>query len=236
MKMKKFPMLFFVTIFIFLSCGHSASDSGFVPRTFTTSFPLAENPISDSGKWINGGTVGLDWHNVVTTPGLATGTDAPVPWSDATAILTGTWRPDQTVEGTVYSVNPTTAFNQQVELRLRTSISAHNITGYEIFFRCIKNELGTMGIVKWNGPLATYTYLFSRIGPQYGVATGDVVKASIFGTVINAYINNVLVAQVTDSTFSTGNPGMGFNYGCDGTYGDFGFTKFTASELPPRTR
>ena len=40
-------------------------------RTYTTNFPLTENPISEAGNWINGGTVGLDWTNVSTTPGLA---------------------------------------------------------------------------------------------------------------------------------------------------------------------
>ena len=34
---------------------------------YTTNFPLTENPISESGKWINGGVAG--WLNVRTTPG-----------------------------------------------------------------------------------------------------------------------------------------------------------------------
>jgi len=229
--MKRFLVLFAAMGLILWSCGDSGSEPNPEPRTYTTTFSTSENPISDNGNWINGGDVGLDWHNVMTTSGMATGTDAPVPWSDATAVLSGAWKPNQTVEGTVYSVNPTESYIQQVELRLRTTISAHSITGYEIFFRCLKTDQASMGIVRWNGPMADYTYLGTRNGAQYGVATGDVVKAVIVGTVINVYINNVLVAQVIDSTFATGNPGIGFNYGCDGTYGDFGFTSFTASEV-----
>ena len=43
---------------------------------YSTSFPLTETPISEGGNWINGQTVGLDWKNVNTKPGLAYGADA----------------------------------------------------------------------------------------------------------------------------------------------------------------
>jgi hypothetical protein len=38
-----------------------------------TNFPLTEDPISEGGNWIGGGTTGLDWNNVQTTPGFANG-------------------------------------------------------------------------------------------------------------------------------------------------------------------
>ena len=88
-----------------------------------------------------------------------------------------------------------------------------------------------MQIVRWNGPLGNFTYLSQNGGAQYGVTSGDVVKASIVGSTISVYINNVLMGTATDSTYATGNPGIGFDYGCGSTYGDFGFTTFTASEL-----
>src|SRR5215469_13635132 len=37
---------------------------------YTTNFPIAEDPISEGGKWINGKTIGLDWSDVATIPGL----------------------------------------------------------------------------------------------------------------------------------------------------------------------
>jgi hypothetical protein len=202
-----------------------------VTGTYTTQFPLTEKPISEDGNWVNGGTVGLDWHNVVTKPGLAMGTDSPVAYSDPTAILTGTWGADQAVEATVYSVNPTSSLYQEVEIRLRSQISAHSITGYEILFRCLKTTGAYMQVVRWNGSLGDFTYLSSHSGPQFGVANGDVVKASIFGNTIRVYINNALVDSVNDSTYASGNPGIGFNFGCGTTYEDFGFTKFTAIEF-----
>src|SRR5690349_19703043 len=44
--------------------GTDAAPSG---QTYTTTFPLTENPISEGGRWNSGGAVGLDWHDVSTT-------------------------------------------------------------------------------------------------------------------------------------------------------------------------
>jgi hypothetical protein len=205
-------------------------------RTYTTSFPLTENPISENGNWINGGTVGLDWNNVITTPGLAQGQGpSSVAYSDPSAALTGTWAPNQMEQATVYTVNPDeNGMYQEVELRLRTTITAHSITGYEITFACRQDGSAYTQIVRWNGPLGQFTYLANQnvFGSQYGVANGDVVSASIVGNLISVYRNGNLVVTATDNTYATGNPGIGFDYGCGTTYNTFGFTNFTASELP----
>jgi hypothetical protein len=211
------------------SAGSTGCQIHVVSQAYTTSFPLAENPISENGNWMSGQVVGLDWFNVVTTPGLATGEDSPVAFSDPTAILTGTWGSNQTAQATVYSVNQTENYNQEVELRLRNNISAHSVTGYEITFRCLQNADAYMQIVRWNGPLGSFEYLANYGGAQYGVTSGDVVRASIVGNVITVYKNGVKIGSATDGAISTGNPGIGFNYGCGPTYGDFGLTNFTAS-------
>jgi hypothetical protein len=51
--------------------------------------------------------------------------------------------------------------------------------------------------------------------------------------VITAFKNGVQQGQVTDSTYSSGSPGIGFNLssgvsGCAGTGANFGFSSFTA--------
>lgn len=62
------------------------------------------------------------------------------------------------------------------------------------------------------------------------MANGDVVKATIAGNVITAYINGAQVAQATDSTYAAGRPGMGFFLqGAAGPNRDYGFTSFTAA-------
>jgi tetratricopeptide (TPR) repeat protein len=206
------------------------------PRTYTTNFPLNENPISENGIWENGKTVGLDWADAATVPGHAFGLEFGLgsgskAYDDAAALLSGKWGPNQTAQATVYSFNQNDKIYEEVELRLRSSLSPHSATGYEILFRCSKSQDAYAEIVRWNGPLGNFTYLDRHKGAQYGVATGDVVKATIAGNVITAYINGVQVAQATDSTYPTGHPGMGFFLqGTTGVNRDYGFTNFTASD------
>jgi MYXO-CTERM domain-containing protein len=194
------------------------------PRTYTTNFPLTENPISEGGNWINGATTGLDWGDVSTTPGQTHDHSGAARYGDATALLTGSWLPDQMAQATVYAGNTFTY--PEVELRLRSNLSAHKCTGYEITFSLSPNSYAL--IVRWNGPLGNFTILQQPTGSQYAVKAGDVVKATIVGNVITAYKNGMQMAQATDSTYATGNPGMGFNELTNGTYG---YTSFSASEI-----
>ena len=226
------PLLWLMSRVPAVSPGPSAPSS--VRRTYTTHFVNEENPILEGGTWINGRTAALDWANVRTIPGLAFGTDSGnVKYSDSTALLTGTWGPDQAVEAAVYSVNQNDGVYQEVELRLRSSLSAHRATGYEINFRCSKTKNAYTQIVRWNGRLGRFTYLNAATGSQFGVATGDIVKATIVGTAITAYINGVPVLQATDKAYAGGSPGIGFYLeGASGVNRDFGLTSVTATDGP----
>jgi hypothetical protein len=199
-------------------------------NTYTTKFPLKEDPMSEGGRWMEGKTVGLDWGNISTTPGLAIGHAGPKRFADATALLTGTWGPTQTAEAVVISKK---VFQYpEVSLRLRSALSPHNCSGYEISNSLKSDESAYLIIVRWNGGLADFTSLAQLHGKQYGVTTGDVVKATIVGNVITAYKNGVQLGQVTDNTYPTGNPGLGFN---EGKNGDYGMTSFTATDAPIST-
>jgi hypothetical protein len=81
--------------------------------------------------------------------------------------------------------------------------------------------------------LGKFTYLNSATGPQNGVSNGDMVRATIVGQVITAYINGVQVLQATDDTYSGGSPGIGFYLeGASGINSNFGFTSFMATDAP----
>jgi hypothetical protein len=208
-------------------------------HNYTTTFPLTENPISEGGRWINGGTIGRDWTDVSTTPGLAIGHQVGASYTDATAILTGTWGPDQSVTARVFATKQNDDCFQEVELRLRSAIAPSRNTGYEISFKSSKSAAAYLIIVRWNGALGDFTYLFNQRGPQFSVANNDVVSASIVGSFITAYKNGVAIAHVTDNTFASGAPGMGFNLvnkvaGCPGTNGDYGFASLTATDFVAR--
>jgi hypothetical protein len=207
--------------------------------TYSTNFPRAENPISEGGKWLNGQKDAVDWADVRTRPGLAFGLEIggsrpePQKYDDATALLTGTWGPNQTVQATVHSVNQNLSDKvwEEVELRLRSTLTPHNATGYEVMFRCSKTPNAYCNIARWDGPLGKFAYLKNSGGSKYGVADGDVVKASMIGNVITVYINGKQMAQTSDNTFKSGNPGMGFFIdGATGENGNFGFSSFTATD------
>jgi len=206
---------------------------------YTTNFSRAENPISEGRQWLNGQTEGLDWTNVRTTLGFAFGTEIggnrpnPQKYDDSTAILKGTWGPNQTVQATVRSLNPNQDGKvwEEVELRLRSSISPHNCTGYEVMFRCSKIPQAYCNIARWEGPLGKFTMLKETRGSEYGVKTGDVVKASMIGNILTVYINGVQMIRLSDDRFANGNPGIGYYLeGATGVIGDFGFSSFMATD------
>jgi hypothetical protein len=218
-----------------VGCSYSGNAPGVSPshatqRNYTTKFPIAENPISEGGNWINGGIAGLDWTNVRTTSGLAFGTEsASGGYDDSTAVLSGTWNADQMAQAVVHSVNQNSNIFEEVELRLRTTITDHSITGYEINFRCTNDASRYVEIVRWNGPIGSFTYVNKTPGP--GILDGDVIKASIVDSTIAVYINNKLVLQGVDRTYTSGNPGIGFFLrGATGVNGDYGFTSFSAMD------
>jgi len=211
-----------------------------ITRAYSTSFPFAENPISELDNWSNGMANGLDWGNVETRQGIAYGLqNGAKHFADGTALLRGSWWPDQIVEATVYIRDTNVGDYPEVELRLRSSLSANECTGYEVLWGVAARN-PYFAIVKWNGPLGDFEYLYDSssagygAGTKYAVSNGDVVRATVIGNVITAYINGVQLAQVTDSTFASGNPGMGFNYycggDCTGPHDGYGFTSFSATD------
>jgi hypothetical protein len=227
-----------------------AARPGTVARSYATSFERDEDPISEGGLWINGRADGIDWIDIISGNGVGYGAVSRMgtaerrgeqgnldpdaagdaepegDYDDPTAVLAGEWGPDQYAKGVVFSRNQTEDYFQEVELRLRSSITPHSCTGYEVFWRCLKTENAYAEIVRWNGKRGDFTSLARAVGSQYGVQDGDVVEASITGNVIKSYINGALVLEATDDVFTGGSPGIGFNFGVGDTNVDHGFRHF----------
>jgi len=218
-------------------------------RSYSTRFERGENPISEDGMWLNGRKDGIDWIDVVSKNGechgevsrmtaaekrveqgnlaAASGDAAPVgDYDDPTAILTGAWGRNQHGKATVYVRNPTEEYFQEVQFRLRSTLTPHSCTGYEVFWRCLTGEHGYAEIVRWNGKIGDWTSLQRRTGPAYGVKHGDVVEATVVGNVLTGLVNGVEVISVTDDVFGEGAPGVGFNFYVGDTNVDHGFTSF----------
>lgn len=209
------------------------------PRLYHTTFPLTENPIYESGLWDNGLAVGLDWADISTTPGLAIGhQSASVQYSDGTAIMRGPWASNQWASAVVVSNNVDDSFFEEVEIRLRSTMTPNSSRGYEVFWKVSQSSSAYFSIVRWNGPFGSpdgFTELLHLDGSQYGVKTGDVVTAAVIGSTIYGWLNGTLSGSATDSTYTDGAPGIGMNLGNGtgagaGHNGDYGFSEFTAGD------
>jgi hypothetical protein len=221
---------------------------------YTTTFPLTENPISEGGKWINGGaTAGANlWGNLRTTPGLAFGVSEPTQFGDPTAVLTGAWSADQSAQATVKVTTTPTTCCHEAEVRLRTTISASRITGYEVYCSLVSSDR-YCHIASWGGSNGVWVNM-DNTPPAIFLKNGDVLKGTVTGTnpvIITMFINGAQVLQVQDTgnfTFSdgrkygpwpSGSPGIGFYDNQDNNWSSFGFSSFTAQNLgtgtPPAT-
>jgi hypothetical protein len=218
-------------------------------RSYRTRFQQDEHPISEGGIWLNGARDGIDWADVIVRNGVAYGSVTRMQaaerrveqgnlrsadpeaapegdYDDPTALLAGAWGKNQHVTATVFSKNPTEEYFQEVEIRLRSTLTPHRCTGYEVFWRCLKTENAYAEIVRWNGKIGDFTSLRKLIGPQYGVRDGDVVQAIISDREIRGFVNGVEVISATDDAFDAGSPGIGFNFFVGNTNVDHGFTSF----------
>jgi hypothetical protein len=223
--MKTFHLLACTVLLGFLSLGTAA-----FATSYSTSFTATENPLSESGHWIEGGVTGLAWTNVRSTPGIAFGTqNGAGAYDDSTAIVSGTWGENQTVTATVRNITHTQAEFEEIEIRLRTTIIANSITGYEINFAVGPGQTYTQ-IVRWNGAFKSFTVLSDK-ETGGGVRNGDVISASIDSSnTIRVFKNGVQVNTATDSTFTSGSPGIGFFVQGSLTNADYGLSSFTASD------
>jgi len=229
----------FIAVFILMLCSLvAAALAAYYAATFAT--PAHENPISEGGKWINGAAVGLDWTDVQTSYGEVYGTKtggSEPPYNDSIVGLAGTWGPNQTACATVYinSNQVQDSWGQEVELHLNFTIAAHSATGYEFNWHAVNDRSSYFAIVRWNGPLNNFTTIYDpspHRDMKWGISTGDTICATSQNSVLSAYKNGVFLGSVTDTTYTNGSPGMGFDQSCGSTICNAyaGFTYFMATD------
>jgi hypothetical protein len=211
-----------------------AQSAAAVTRSYSTSFTNGEYPISEGKRWVNGKTDGLDWADVRTTPGLAFGVSLPSKYADPTAVLGGEWGSDQQAEARVSVKTTFSTCCHEVELRLRTTISPHSITGYEILCSLVGSK-PYLNIVRWNGPLNDFSDVSKS---DLSCADGDILKAVAFRDSITVYKNGAKVVEGKDSNYTSGSPGIGFYDDSNNiwsrlgfrSWSQFGFSNFSATD------
>jgi hypothetical protein len=208
--------------------GHSSDamlDSSSSGATYSTNFSTQEDPISEGGRWRRANN---QWTNVRTVGGVAFGTNGVTnTYDDSYALLSG-FGADQSADAVVYrDPNLVPGRTHEVELLLRFSDDSGNARGYE----CLFNHQGGYDIVRWNGPQGDFTNLSLVESGDLGreLVSGDVITATIMGNVITTYVNGTLMARAVDSTFSTGQPGIGFFIRPGGSNQLLGLTSYTVT-------
>jgi hypothetical protein len=208
--------------------------------SYSTNFPLTENPISEGGRWrhldptltvVRTETIG----GVHVAHGTQTGSGN---FDDSNAYLSG-FSLDQSIEATVWkAAGSASSPIQEVELLLRwsddnplrnTSYGPTRAEGYEIN----TNQFGGyLNIGTFKGPLLAQTSLAAA--PK----TGDKFKAEITtnangSATIRVYWNGVEQLRYTHNTpITKGNPGIGFFILNSSTPNNqFGFSSIIATSL-----
>jgi len=201
--------------------------------SYSTNFPLTENPISEGGKWISGG-INPPRTNVQTASAHAYGTMTSFDgtnYDDSIAILSSAFPANQWAQGTLY--NNGAVDLTEVELVLRGNLTATNNTGYEID---IVHSGPLVNLVSWNGPDNNFTIL-RGYNTGFTINDGDVFYAQIVGTVITLKCNGSTFATYDTSgdafKVSSGSPGMGFwnQTGSSANSPKFGLKAYSAGSL-----
>jgi hypothetical protein len=226
-------------------------------RIYSTTFGTAESPMSEGGLWIQGRTNGVEWANVNVSGGAAFGTQngtntnsgigvTPSQYDDSTALLRGSFGPDQAAQATIFGVGHYGTSATEVELRLRSLIFAHFNSGIEVELS-LNLDNYYFDFVPWNGQVADFgigssqtsvlhldsVALTAAIGT---VADGGIFSASVVGNTVSAYYNGLLIASSTNAAWGafSGNPGVGFYYHERDTVvstSSYGFTDFLAQPV-----
>jgi hypothetical protein len=224
--------------------GTSASTPCAASKTYTTNFPLTENPISEGSAWTS---IAPELTRVQTeliggihvAHGTQQDSDTHAPYDDSVATLTG-FPQDHSIQGTVWvSPSITATPNREIELHLRWSeghppvqryYGVFTVTGYEININQADQYF--------------YLYRFGEQNPLAGSSvnvgtpkTGDVFYAQITtnpdgSARIIVKWNGVTCIDFTDTTpILGGNPGIGFYRDAGAPNNQYGFSSITATGL-----
>lgn len=200
--------------------------SGLATSSFTTTFPVTENPISESGAWVHNAT---SWQRIQTTGGNAIAAAYTENYDDAYAYLANWAGNDYEIIATIYfpSGNP-----GETELLVRLTDTASTVTCYE----CLYNAVGSWQIVRWNGAMTDFTVVAGGSCPTG--SNGNQIRATVVGTALNFYwransgASWTSIGSYGSVNLATGKPGVGlYVHASSGNRTTVGFQDFTVNSL-----
>lgn len=195
---------------------------------YSTTFPLTENPISESGKWQSPNTA--PWTSRVrTTGGNAIGDPAASSTNDAIACLVGAYYKNQKVTAKMFIGGALTGA-EETELHVLTTFSGANIFTYEMDMAPALTAI--FAFVKWQGAQGLITvlpFINGTTGNYVGntCSDGDIFEFSVVdenlspaSLLLTLKQNGTIIAQARDTLaisgtapYTNGTPGIGFDNG-----------------------
>ena len=174
--------------------------------SFTTTFDTAEAKLREGGAWTRANNA---WTDMKVVGGVAYPNNGVTnSYDDSYAYLTQSFGNNYEIEGIVWRDPslPSGAANE-ISLLLRTSDDTSNVRTYEMLWQAY----GGQQIMRWNGPFGSFTSLAVTELSYFNrpLQTGDVLKATAIGNVLTMYVNGVATYRASDSSFGTGQPGIG---------------------------
>lgn len=160
---------------------------------------------------------------------------------DSCACLSG-FGPNQQVTATVLNSGGFSGFSLEVEIHLRSTITANVISLYEV--DCVFGSK-SISLVRWDcttGSPNAFTVLRAGVTNEAPLNTGDQVRAKIVGTLVTVdykpfggSFSNLFTYDTSGDLvkYATGNPGIGA-WNETGVSGDeplLAWSDFTATEL-----
>lgn len=191
------------------------------PPSYTSNFPLTQNPLSEGGIWIPGASspprtnVQSDGSHAFGTMFSFNGTD----FNDSISVVNIAWPADQWVLGQLWNTGAVSG--QEAELVLWGTIQPTNNTGLELDGVL---ATGHLDLVSWDGPPNAFTNRASATGITY--THGDYIFGQIKSGVVTVKkgtsSNTTPIAIIGDLStilthntagdslsFSGGSPGQG---------------------------
>jgi hypothetical protein len=199
------------------------------PGYYFTEFNGTEDPISESGVWVRGGTEGLLWTNPRSAGGVCYGNQPGTNGSgwadDSVAHLTG-FSANHRVKLVIHcpDVGLVNAF-QEIEANLRMAITTNNFVCYECNLGVDGSGVWYIQCWQWQGGLqqnnGSNTEVFPFIMNTVAGTTpvdGSTLEAEIDGNVLRCWINSVLQfsINVQTSVVLSGGVAEGDNPGANG--------------------
>lgn len=154
--------------------------------SYSTTFTGTENPLSESGTWLNaGGSVAQYWQPMRMSGGRAFGTGTTAAFEDCVAIVDPNvieFGADQVVRAAFHITNGyTVETTHEAQILLRGAFGDDHIEGYEILF-----QLGASKptVMKWYGAGGGgfFAELTGGTESDLGFQHGDICIAQVSGT------------------------------------------------------